>query len=341
MVNPAQKILVTGASGFIGSSLCKALVAEGQPVRAFYRPRADGSIPRLLQGLEIEHCTGDITDPTALARAMSGVRTVFHTAAKLGSGGNAETLYAVTVGGTRNVLEAAFQAGVERLVHTSSVAVLGVPDWKLPVSPQPIPVDEQHAWNFPPAWWRYGHGKYLAELVVQEYVARGLDAVIVNPAIVAGAGDVNRITGDILFRIASGRFFFSLPGGANVIHIDDVVAGHLAALTLGRTGERYILGGENLTHLAFHTLIAEVTGVAAPRFVLPAAPLRLAAGMLAPLGKAVPFSTSTLRKAGYFFFFDTTKARTELGFRATHSVKQAIGEAWAWYQQMGMARPKS
>jgi len=264
-------ILVTGSTGFIGSHLCKALLAQGREVRAFHRPNSPLAA---LQGLELEHAVGDITRPGDLAAAIRGVEAVFHTAAFVGRR-DPRLIYQISVEGTRNVLEAARAAGAQRVVHTSSVAALGVPlEQDRRKDALAMRMDESHSWNIPPERWPYGYHKHLAELEVRQAVAAGLDAVIVNPALVIGAGDLNRIAGDILVRVAKGGIPVVIEGGLNLVHIDDVVRGHLAALEHGKTGERYILGNENVTHAQYLQMAAAAAGVRAPALVLPAALVR-------------------------------------------------------------------
>jgi len=329
-----MKILVTGSTGFIGSHLCRALVDAGEQVRAFHRSRSS------LQGLAdlaVEHAIGDVTRPDTLEPAMQDIEIVFHCAAMLGLPNDPGQMYNVSVQGTRNVMRVARQSGVRRVVHTSSVAALGVP-LETQQAASPIPMDERHTWNFRPDRWRYGYAKYLAELEVQYAVAQGLDVVIVNPVVVIGAGDLNRISGDIIIHLAQGHLPVVVPGGLNAIHIEDVVRGHLAALELGKTGERYILGAENLTLMQFLQIIAQVAGVTAPKISLPA---RLVRGLARPASTAgkwlnLPVSSELLHKAGYFFYYDTRKAQQELDFCARYSVRRAVAEAYAWYLGQGM-----
>jgi dihydroflavonol-4-reductase len=311
-------------------------------VRAFHRPTSHLAN---LEGLEVEHVTGDITEPESLDRAMQGIEAVFHTAAYLGAIHDPRQLYTVTVGGTRKVLQAARQAGVRRVVHTSSVAALGVPEAVQTglgktgeTADRTLLIDERHTWNYPLHWWFYGHAKYLAEMQVQKAVAQGLDVVIVNPAVVLGPGDINRVSGDVIVHAAQGHIPVAVPGGLNIVHIDDVVRGHLAALAYGRTGERYILGGENMTHLSFLKVVAEVVGVHPPRLVLPGRFTRLLvwpaslAGKLLPL----PISADSFHRAGYYFYYDTLKARLQLGLKETLPARQAIADAFTWYQDHGL-----
>ena len=332
MLGP-RPALVTGASGFIGARLCRKLIDEGWQVRALHR---ENSLLANLTGLPVELCVGDITQPESLAAAMQGIEAVFHVAAQLGHI-TPERMQAVTVQGTRNVLEAARQAGVRRVVYTSSIASLGCP-----VGPQPehqnradsqaIGMDETHTWNIPASWWQYGYAKYLAEGEVQRAVAQGLDVVIVNPALVVGPGDIHRISLGIIEHVARGYVLAAPPGGLNVVHVSDVAIGHLAALEHGQRGERYILGAENISHHRFIEIIASVTGVRPPLFPFPAAVLR---SLAAPANWVVrtfklPIPSHTLHKAGMHFYYDLSKARRVLGYAAAFSVEQAVQDAYKW-----------
>ncbi|MEJ5314159.1 MULTISPECIES: NAD-dependent epimerase/dehydratase family protein [Anaerolinea] len=318
-----MNVLVTGASGFIGGNLCRALVHAGHRVRAFHRA---SSVLTLLDGLDVEHVVGDLTQPESVARAMQGIEVVFHAAAWMGSSDPGK-LYAVTVEGTRTVLRYAREAGVRRVVHTSSVAALGVPEYR-----SPFPINENHTWNYHPKRYPYGYAKYLAELEVQRAVAQGLDVVIVNPALVFGSGDVYRQSRSLLKQVADRRIPFSVEGGLNVVHLEDVIEGHLAALERGRTGERYILGGENLSLHAMLSLAAAVVGAPPPAWMLPAGLVRTAAFPLRGLQRFLnlPIPVETLHLAGYYFYFDTTRARKELGITLGRTAREAFEDAWEW-----------
>jgi len=247
-------------------------------------------------------------------------------------------MYNVTIGGTYNVLQAALDTGVQRLVYTSSVAALGLPSFIPKNKHPPLIMNENHSWNYRPEWWRYGHAKHLAEMEIQKAVARGLDCVIANPSMVLGPGDINRISGEIVIQVARGLVRFGISGGMNAIHIDDVVRGHLLALERGRMGERYILGGENHTYLDFIQTTARIVDVRPPQQVIPAWLLRPAAGPLDLLCRVVtmPFNGDLLRFSGHYLYYDTQKAQQELGLTGLHSIETALKDTYDWYRSHGM-----
>jgi dihydroflavonol-4-reductase len=329
-------VLVTGSTGFIGSQLCRALVERGHTVRAFHRATSN---LRMIADLPLEHAVGDLTRPETIQPALQGIEVVFHTAAQLG-GDEPGRMYTVTVEGTRTVLQAALEAGVRRVVHTSSVAALGVPE-EVSGSALSRPIDEAHTWNFRPDYWPYGYAKYLAELEVQKAVTSGLDVVIVNPTVVFGAGDNYRQDSSIVMQAARHKVNFLVVGGLNAVHIADVVEGHLAALASGRCGERYILGGVNLTHQELIRKIAAIVGVPVPILVLPGGLLRAAARpmrLLQPFLE-LPVSASDLHLAGYHFYFDTRKAQVELGLQPPRPIEDALLEAYSWFKQPAGLNP--
>ncbi|NPV57250.1 MAG: SDR family oxidoreductase [Anaerolineae bacterium] len=323
-----MKALVTGATGFIGSRVARALLKAGHSVRALHRPT---SSLRMLDGLPVELVVGDLTNPASLDAAAAGMDVVFHTAAMLsGSRGDLKRMTAVTVAGTRAVLMAARQAGVKRVVHTSTVSALGIPD-ALEASGL---MDENHTWNYKPERWVYGYTKYLAELEVQRAVAAGLDVVIVNPSLVFGPGDVYRMTASLVVQVANGRLPVCTAGGLNVVHIDDVVAGHLAAMERGKTGERYILGGQNVSLPWLVKQIAAIAGTPAP-LPLPAGLVRALAGAAQVAQPFVPLSLDILYLAGYYFYYDVGKAQRELRLPAPRPALDAIQDAYDWFCEMG------
>jgi dihydroflavonol-4-reductase len=330
-----MNVLVTGSTGFIGAALCRALVVREHTVRAFHRPTSN---MHLLTDLPVEHAIGDLTQPETIRTAMQGIEVVFHVAAQLGGAGSdtAGRMYTVTVEGTRAVLRYAKDAGVRRVVLTSSAAALGVPER----SPDPDtpskapPMDENHTWNFPPEAWPYGYAKYLAELEVQKAVANGLDAVILNPSVVFGAGDIYRRDSSVIMTIARRKLGVLVEGGLNAIHIQDVVQGHLAALERGRCGERYILAGENLTIVELIRKIAAVVGAPAPSLVLPAGLVTRAVPAIRLLQPFLdlPVSANDLRLAGNYFYYDMRKAQVELSLPPPRPIEEAIREAYDWFR---------
>jgi dihydroflavonol-4-reductase len=321
--------LVTGASGFIGSRLAAALVEQGESVRVLHR---EGSRLSALAGLPVERHIGDIMDPSALERAVDGCDVVYHVAAVSAYWREApEVIYAVNVDGTRNVVAACRKAGVSRVVHTSSVAAIGIPHRGV-LGTEETPFDRVSA-NFP-----YADSKRLAEEEVQRAVAQGLVAVIVNPAVVIGAGDHHLISGSIIVQLARRPLPIVPPGGVCVADVDAVVQGHLLAARLGRPGERYILGGENLTYREIADVVAAMVSRAGPRRTIPG-------WMLGPAGGAVTaynrvsrrspvLNGQQVRLSRYNLFFDSSKAVRELGYPLLPFCG-AAAKAYRWYRDNG------
>jgi dihydroflavonol-4-reductase len=321
-------VLVTGASGFIGSAVCRHLVQQGFRVRALHRPASDLSG---LEGLGVERHVGDLFDPEGLARAADGTRWVFHVAAVAEYWRQRpEQVIRTAVEGTRNVVRACLQAGVERLILTSSLAALGVPEHGELLT-------ESNVFNLPVRRSPYGYAKRQAEVEAMLAAGDVLDVVVVNPSIVLGAGDVHRISGSLVIQAARGRTFLYTRGGTNIVHVDDVADGHLAAAERGRSGERYLLGGENLSYLQLFTLLAEVVGGRAPWLLLPDWAIEPAASLVDVIRRVapLPLEGSQLRLSRHRLFCDTSKARHELGLTHTRSARQAIVEAFAWYHARG------
>lgn len=321
--------LVTGATGCVGANVVAALLDRGYVVRALHRTT---STLAALDGLDPELVIGDVLDPSSLLDAMRGCALVFHVAAVSDYWRTpSERIYRVNVEGTRNVLAAAMEAGVERLIYTSSIGALGLP-------PPGCLLDESATFNLPPRRFVYGHSKHLAEQVVQEAVARGLDAVIVNPAGVMGARDVHWISGSLLRAVRRGLAWFAPPGGLNWADAETVGVGHVLAAERGRTGERYILGGENVSHRAALGLVAEVVGGRQPLTTLPH-PLMGLVSLLADavnaLRLAAPlFSGEQARLSAANIYCDCRKAQRELGLPLV-PFRVAVERADAWYRARG------
>ena len=324
---------VTGASGFVGSAVARTLLASGYRVRALVRPAS----PRTnldLPGLQIVE--GDMRDPRAVAQAADGARCVFHVAAdyRLWAPDPGE-IVRNNVEGTRTVLRAAQAAGVERIVYTSSVATLRL-------NPDGTPADESVLLSENAAIGAYKRSKVAAESLVLQMAGDGLPVVIVNPSTPIGPRDVRPTpTGRIIVEAASGRMPAFVDTGLNLVHVDDVASGHLLALRRGRIGQRYILGGENVSLARMLEMIAGLVGRAAPRVRLPRAaiyPIAFAAETMARFTGREPFATiDGLRMARYKMFFTSARAQSELGYGA-RPVSEALRDAIAWFRQAGMIR---
>lgn len=304
--------LVTGATGFLGATLVRRLVAAGTPVRILRRASSSLDLLGDAAGL-VEHAEGDVTDWRAVRAAVSGTAQVYHAAAYVGFGGrkDREALMAVNVGGTANVVDAAREAGVDRLVHVSSIAALGrtLPPRRM--------IDETAVWRPSKANTAYAVSKHLAEMEVQRAVAEGLDAVIVNPALIFGPGRPGENTMQIAQKLREGTLPAVPAGGTCVVDVEDVAAGMERAMAHGRTGERYLLGGENLLWREILGQLAEVLGVEPPRVTLtrrPALALAAASAAWAALTRTRPLITfETARTASAVYRYDHTKAVEALG----------------------------
>jgi dihydroflavonol-4-reductase len=323
--------LITGATGFVGSAVARRLVFAGLPVRALVR---SGSPRFHLDGLELEYATGDIRDAESVRRAMTGVRYVIHVAADYRLWARDRTeIFASNVNGTRIVMQEAMRAGVERVVYTSSVATLG---WLHDGAPgdETIPLSVEQGIG------SYKRSKIAAERLVESMIAhQGLPAVIVNPSTPIGPRDVRPTpTGRIIVEAACGRIPGFVETGLNLVHVDDVADGHLAALRHGAIGERYILGGANVFFADMLADIARLVGRKPPRLRIPravAVPFAYAAEATAWFTGREPFATvDGLRMAEHHMFFTAAKAERDLGYRA-RPYREALDDAIRWFRQAG------
>ena len=325
-------ILITGASGFVGAAVLRKLVGRGHEVRALVRPSSDR---RNLEGLPVDIVEGDLTEPETLRPALKGCRGLFHVAADYRLWvPDPKPMFTANVEGTRTIMLAAGDCGVERIVYTSSVATLGS-------VPGDGAADEDTPVGFEDMIGPYKQSKFLAEAEVREIVkSEGLPIVIVNPSTPIGPRDIKPTpTGRMIVEAASGRMPAYVDTGLNVVHVDDVADGHLLAFDEGEVGKRYILGGENMGLGEILAAVAEVTGGRAPRIriphnlIMPVAFFAEAWTRLA--GGREPFVTMDgLRMAKKKMFFSHAKAAQALGY-SPGPAKQALTDAVQWFQENG------
>jgi dihydroflavonol-4-reductase len=324
--------IITGGTGFIGANVARELVAAGATVRVLARPGGDR---RALDGVRVEFVEGDLLDAASVRRAVVGVQAVYHVAAdyRLWTPDPA-TLYRTNVEGTRAVLEAAGEAGVGRVVHTSSVGALGIPKDGTPgTEDTPVTLDDMVG--------HYKRSKFLAEQVALDFARRGLPVVVVNPSAPVGPWDVKPTpTGQMIVDFMRGRMVASLDTGLNVVHVRDVARGHLLAAERGKPGQRYILGHRDLSLAAIFAILAEVTGRRPPRFRVPYALAWFGAACCEGLARvtrrppAVPLTA--VRMARKRMFFSPARAVRELGLPQT-DVRVALADAVAWFERHGYA----
>ncbi len=328
-------VLLTGASGFVGSAVARRLLAEGQSVRVLLRA---GSDHRNIAELPVETINGDLLNHASLRTALSGCKSLFHVAAdyRLWARDPSE-IYKTNVDGTTSLMLAALEAGVERVVYTSSVATLGLNKDRSPAN-ESTPVGLQDMIG------HYKRSKYLAEQKVLEMVDQhGLPAVIVNPSTPVGPRDIKPTpTGKMIVDAASNRIPAYVDTGLNLVHVDDVAEGHWLAYRLGQVGERYILGNENLTLKQILKKVSYIAGSREPYLKIPHA-IPLVAAYLAEtwvglIGKGEPaVSIDSVKMAKKYMFFSIDKARQELGF-SPQPVDGALRASIEWFQQNGYCR---
>jgi dihydroflavonol-4-reductase len=328
-----DRVLITGASGFVGSAVVRAAAARGFSVRALVRP----SSPRgNLAGLDCEIFEGDMKDAGAMSRALKDVRYLFHVAAdyRLWARDSME-VYRNNLEGTRITMEAAQACGVEKIVYTSSVATL-----------KPLTggvADETARLAEDQAIGAYKRGKVAAQRLVESMAENhGLPAVIVSPSTPIGPRDIRPTpTGRIIVEAASGRMPAYVETGLNLVHVEDVAEGHMLALERGQIGQSYILGGQDATLKEMLTIIASLAARRAPKVKLPRTPLfplAYAAEAIARLTGKEPFITADgLKMAKYRMFFTSAKAERALGYRA-RPYAEGIAEAITWFRQAGYLR---
>ncbi len=328
--------LVTGGTGFVGANLVRELLAEGRAVRVLARPRGDR---RAIAGLDVEVCEGDLLDPASLRRAVAGVGVVFHVAADYRLWArDAEELHRANVGGTRAILQAAADAGVSRVVYTSTVGALGIPKDGTPgTEGTPVSLADMIG--------PYKASKFLAEQVALGFARQGLPVVIVNPSAPVGPWDVKPTpTGRMVVDFLQGKMFATLDTGLNLVHVRDVARGHVLAAERGKPGEKYILGHANLSLAEIGRLLAELTGIRPPRLRIPYAVAWLAAASMEAAarvtGGAPRVPLTAVRMAKKRMYFSAAKAVCELGLPQT-DVREALRDAADWFAAHGYVGPRA
>ena len=325
-----MKALVTGATGFVGAAIAKALIASGWQVRVLARAGSDRGN---LQQLAAQVVEGDLNDSGSLELALEGCSALFHAAADYRLGArDPKPLYLTNVEGTRNILSAARKVGVQRTVYTSSVATIGIPT-------DGTPGEERSPVALSDMIGHYKRSKYLAEEVARDAARTGMSVVIVNPSTPVGPGDIKPTpTGQLVLDAALGRMPAYVDTGLNIVHVDDVAAGHLLAFERGRAGERYILGGEDMTLRTILEQIARLVGRKPPRIRLPyiaVLPVAYAAeAMTKVTGRSGRVTLEGLRMSRKRMFFSSGKAASELGYRWRPPV-EAFEDALRWFRERG------
>ncbi len=327
---PGRTTLVTGAAGFVGSHVARHLSLAGFPVRVLLR---SSSSLHALENLQVERMEGDLRDAASLDRALQGVSRVIHVAADYRLWcRNPQEIYENNVTGTRNLLEAAGRAGVVRFVYTSTVATIAVHrPGSLPNEETKAGVDEMIG--------HYKRSKFLAEQEALRAAANGLPVVIVNPTAPIGPGDWKPTpTGRIILDFLNGRMPAYVDTGLNFVAVEDVAAGHALAAERGRIGERYILGGRNMTLKNVLDALAKITGLPAPRVRLPHA-VALAAAYGDQLysrvvGREPQIPVEGVRMSRHKMWVESSKAARELGYQAG-SIEAALERAVRWYEEHG------
>jgi len=327
-----MKALVTGATGFVGGAVARALIRAGVDVRVLARSQSD---TQNLSGLPVERVEGDLLNPASLRTALAGCQQLYHVAAYYALWAKDPSIfYDINVTGTCNVLTAARLAGIQRTVYCSTIGAIGLPaDGGLGTENTPVSLDQMAG--------HYKRSKYLAEQEVLKFASEGLPVVIVNPSAPVGAGDVKPTpTGQVIVDFMKGRMPAYIETGLNIVDVDDVAAGHLLAMEKGRQGERYILGCRNLMLKDVFEILSGLTGIKAPSLRLPRSavlPLAYVNQWIANLtGQPPRIPLEGVKMAKYRMHYDCSKAIRELGIPQTPP-EAALEKAVQWFRSHGYA----
>jgi dihydroflavonol-4-reductase len=324
-----MKKLVTGATGFIGSAIARELLKDEEEIKVLVRKTSD---TRNIDKLEVEKAYGDIRDTASMKEALKGCDTLYFTAAYFAHWApDPKLLYEINVGGTKATLQAALEAGIKKVVYTSTNNAIAASG--------PTPANEEKAFNYWESGDHYSMSKYIAENEARIFVTRGLPLVMVNPTLVIGINDIKPTpSGQMIIDTASQKMPGYVDGGVNLIDVEDVARGHILAAQKGRVGERYLFGNRNITVHDYLHLIAQIAGVKPPNLGLPFN-VALAMGTLFELVSSItqnpPLVTaSEVRIAKMTEWYDCSKAINELGLPQT-PIEQTIRKALNWFEENG------
>ena len=325
-----NKILITGATGFIGSNLVKKLYSPENAITIF----AKNSSHPFLSGLQLKRIEGDIRDYNSILNAVRDIDYVYHLAAcSLNAPKEKEEIFSVNVLGTQNVMKACLESNVKKVVHVSSVSALGF-------SRNPnIKLNENDFLDFKDNL--YGKSKKLSEDKVQEFVIKGLNATIVIPSYVVGAGEINPERFVIFQSIARGRIKFTFPGGGGTVAVEDLVDGIILAMKKGKTGQRYILSNENIDIFHSYNLIARILKRPKIRIKLPRIlyyPMYFLGAFLQNALKNPPLTSESIRWFYNYRYYNSTKARDELGWKPKITLEESYRRAIAYYKKIGVLK---
>ncbi len=325
------KVVVTGSNGFVGSWLVRALLQQGHEVHALVRKSSDLSE---LNGAQCAFDFGDVTDLSSLKASFQGADAVFHLAGLIAyRTSDRPQMERINVGGTKNVIEACLSEKIPRLIYMSSVCAIGAG-----FSPKDI-LTEDSPYNIHQLDLGYFETKHKAELLVSAAVKqRGLDAVILNPSTIYGAGDARKGSRKTQLQVAQGKFPFYTSGGVSVVNIEAVIEALITAWKKGKTGERYILSGDNLTIRQLFSLVAKAAGAEPPKHWLPSVAIHTigtVGDLVGRFGLKSPISRENAWTSTMYHWFDNSKAKRELGFNpkpAEYSIEQSVG----WIREQGL-----
>ena len=329
-----MRVLITGATGFIGSALCKALCGDGHQVAAFHRPTSTISS---ISALSLTRLIGDLTDGDSVEQAVAAFRpeVIFHLGAQMSAAPTVNRIMQVNVMGTRSVLLAALRHGVSRVILMSSATTLGMPETTRRGSQAAGLLNEARVQGSDAQLWPFARSKYLAEMEAQSAATGGMDIVIVNPFMVIGPGDWYRRKSSLLIQAKADPPLLMIQGGINVISVGDTVTGLIHACRYGKSGERYLLCGENVTYPHFFELCGKAAGFDAPRLLYEnetISRLMVKFGMERNL-RIECLEGSLFQYANRYFYYNPKKSRVGLHLPPPENLETTIRETYHWFEE--------